>query len=101
MMLAARPAHVHMERAGNFGSSSRTRAAHYPILGNGRSAKLGWQMQDYNPAGAAGNAAAATVDKGEALIANAAAQLAQLLGEISSLPLSTLVDAPRWDTPGD
>lgn len=101
MMLAARPAYVHMERARNFGSTSRLRAAQYPILGNGRSAKLGWQMQDYHPAGAAGNAAAATVDKGEALIANAANGLAQLLAEISSLPLSTLVDAPRWDAGTD
>lgn len=97
MMLAARPAFVHMEHARNFGSTSRTRAALYPLLGDGRSAKLGWQMQDYNPAGAAGNAAAATADKGAALIANAAAGLAQLLAEISSLPLSTLVDGPRWD----
>jgi creatinine amidohydrolase len=97
MLLATRPAFVHMELARNFGSTSRTRAAQYPILGNGRSAKLGWQMQDYNPEGAAGNAAAATAAKGEALVTNAAAHLAQLLAEISRLPLSTLVDGPRWD----
>ncbi len=99
MMLAMRPQHVRMERARNFASTSRTRAAQYPILGNGRSAKLGWQMQDYNPQGAAGNAAAATVHKGEALIASAAEQLALLLAEISRLPLSTLVDGPAFPGP--
>ncbi len=96
MMLAAQPRHVHMARARNFASTSRSRAAQYPILGNGKSAKLGWQMQDYNAQGAAGNAAAATAEKGEALIASSAEQLALLLAEISRLPLSTLVDGPDF-----
>jgi creatinine amidohydrolase len=63
------------------------------VLGNGRSAKLGWAMQDYNPQGAAGNAAAATTGKGQAVLHAAATQLAALLQEIASLPLSTV--APR------
>lgn len=91
MMLALRPEAVRMAKASNFGSSSRERAAAYPVLGNGRSAKLGWQMQDYNPQGAAGNAAAATADKGRALLDAAAQRLAALLEEISSLPLTTLL----------
>ena len=90
MMLAARPQHVDMAQARDFASSAEQRAQHYPILGNGKSAKLGWQMQDYNPAGAVGNAAGATAQQGAALIASAAEQLALLLQEISSLPLSTL-----------
>lgn len=96
MMLAARPQWVDMARAQDFRSTAQLRAADYPILGNGRSAKLGWQMQDYNPHGAAGNAAAATADKGRALIAAAGQQLALLLAEISRLPLSTLVDRPAF-----
>jgi creatinine amidohydrolase len=47
-------------------------------------------MQDYNPAGAAGNAAAATAQKGQALIEAAGRSLAQLLLEIDRLPASTL-----------
>lgn len=94
IMLAARPGLVDMAQARDFGSSSRERAARYALLGDGRSAKLGWQMQDYNPEGAAGNAAAATADKGHALIEAAATQLALLLAEFSRLPLSTLVDKP-------
>ena len=94
MMLAIRPALVDMEQARDFASTSRQRARDYPILGNGRSARLAWQMQDYNPQGAAGNAAAATADKGRALVASAATQLALLLAEFSRLPLSTLVERP-------
>jgi creatinine amidohydrolase len=92
MMLALQPAQVHMEHARDFKSSAQQRAAQYPVLGNGHSAKLGWQMQDYNTRGAAGNAAAATAHKGQAVVAAAGAKLALLLAEISSLPLSTLVD---------
>ena len=90
MMLALREKYVDMKLARNFGSSSEERAALYPILGNGTSAKLGWQMQDYNPAGAAGNAAAATAAKGRALIDAAGLKFALMLREVSALPLSTL-----------
>jgi creatinine amidohydrolase len=83
-----------MAQAQHFHSSSQDRAAHYPILGNGRSAKLGWQMQDYNPQGAVGNAAAATAGKGQAVIGAAAQQLALLLQEMVRLPLSTLHQRP-------
>ena len=94
MMLALRPQWVAMEQARDFPSTSQTRAEQYPILGNGRSAKLGWQMQDYNAAGAAGNAANATAAKGRAVIDAAGLQLAQLLQELARLPLSTLVERP-------
>lgn len=90
VMLALQPQRVRMDLAQNFSSSAEQRAANFPILGNGRSAKLAWQMQDYNPAGAAGNAAAATAQKGQALVEAAGRSLAQLLLEIDRLPDSTL-----------
>jgi creatinine amidohydrolase len=90
LMLALSPATVRIAQARNFTSTSRERAARYPVLGNGRSAKLGWAMQDYNPQGAAGNAAAATPQKGQVVLDAAARQLALLLREIADLPLSTL-----------
>jgi creatinine amidohydrolase len=90
MMLALAPGQVAMAAARNFDSASRPRAAGYPILGNGRSAKLGWAMEDYNADGAAGNAAAATPAKGQAVIDAAARELALLLAEVSRLPLSML-----------
>jgi creatinine amidohydrolase len=92
MMLALAPQRVRMAEACDFKSTSQQRANAYPILGNGRSAKLGWHMQDYNTRGAAGNAAAATPEHGRALVEAAGTQLAALLQEFSQLPLSTLVD---------
>ena len=90
VMLALKPQLVKMSEAQNFRSSSEDRARHFPILGNGRSAKLAWQMQDYNPAGAAGNAAAATAIKGQVLLDAAGRALADLLLEIDRLPANTI-----------
>jgi creatinine amidohydrolase len=96
MMLALQPAQVDMSQARDFRSTSQDRAQAFEILGNGRSAKLGWQMQDYHPQGAAGNAARATAAKGQAVVQAAGHQLARLLQEVDRLPLSTLVDRPQF-----
>jgi creatinine amidohydrolase len=92
MMLALAPGLVDMAKAENFASSSEDRAKQFAILGNGKSAKLGWQMQDYNAAGAVGNAAAATAEKGRAVLDAAGRALAQVLAEIHQLPADTLRD---------
>jgi len=93
MMLALAPELVDMAQAQNFASTSQDRAKRYDILGNGKSAKLGWQMQDYNPQGAVGNAAAASADKGRAVVDAAGRALARLLGEVHALPLAMLQDS--------
>jgi creatinine amidohydrolase len=92
MMLALAPDQVDMGAARDFASASgeRSRGGGYPILADGKSARLGWAIEDYNPEGAVGNAAAASAGKGRALIDAAAAQLARLLAELSRLPLSTV-----------
>ena len=94
MMLALDPSHVDMTKAQDFHSTSQDRAQRFAILGNGKSAKLGWQTQDYNPAGAVGNAAAATAAKGQAMVNAAAHALAQLLAEVDSLSDDTLRAVP-------
>jgi creatinine amidohydrolase len=94
MMLALDPQRVDMTLAKNFHSTSQDRAQQFAILGNGKSAKLGWQMQDYNPAGAVGNAAAATADTGHQVVEAAGRSLACLLAELDQLPMSTLVAWP-------
>ena len=94
MMLALKPGRVAMEQAQHFASASQQRAQQFPILGNGKSAKLAWQMQDYNPAGAVGNAAAATAAQGRAVLDAAGRALATLLAEIDRLPPDTLAPAP-------
>lgn len=94
MMLALRPERVDMQHAGRFDSSSRQRAALFPTLGDGRSAKLAWQIQDYNPSGAVGDAAAATAAQGQVLLDATGRALARVLAEIDRLPLQTLVPGP-------
>ena len=48
-------------------------------------------MQDYNAQGAAGDASAASADKGEALLQSAGELLAQMLQEISQIPLNQVL----------
>jgi creatinine amidohydrolase len=85
MMLALHPDKVDMAQAQDFHSSSRDRARQHAILGNGSSAKLAWAAQDLNPQGAAGNAAAATADKGRAVLQASGLALAALLREIGQM----------------
>ena len=96
MMLALKPAQVDMTQAQDFHSSAQDRAQKFSILGDGRSAKLAWQMQDYNPQGAVGNAAAATAENGHALLGAAGRSLARLLLEIDRLPADTLRSRPAF-----
>ena len=97
MMRALRPDLVRMDKAEYFRSTSQQRAERFDILGNGKSAKLGWMMQDVNPQGAAGNAAAATAENGRALLDAAGRALAQLLQEIDRLPPDTLSERTAFD----
>jgi creatinine amidohydrolase len=99
MMLALAPDRVNPAQAKAFTSTSAQRAATYPVLGNGRSAKWGWQMQDYNPEGAVGRADLATVAFGNALVSAAGQALAALLQEVASLPLTMLVPKPHGGGP--
>ncbi len=85
MMLALHPERVDMQQATNFASSSQERAQKFPIMGNGSSVKLAWAAQDLNASGAAGNAAAATADKGRAVLNVNGQALASLLAEFNSL----------------
>jgi creatinine amidohydrolase len=94
MMLALDPTRVDMAQARNFASKAQARASQFEILGNGKSARLGWQTQDYHPAGAVGDAASATAAKGQALVDAAGLALARLLTEVDRLPADTLLSRP-------
>jgi creatinine amidohydrolase len=96
MLLALRSDRVRMDRAEYFRSTSQDRAQRFAILGNGRSAKLGWMMQDYNANGAVGNASAATAANGQALLDAAGRALARLLAEIDQLPPDTLTEKTAY-----
>ena len=85
-MLQIAPELVRMQVAQNFMSASADRSNNYEILGDGKSAKLGWHIQDYNPLGAVGDAKSATAEKGEKLLQSAGFQLAKLLQELITMP---------------
>src|SRR5690606_8718522 len=86
LMRALKPQRVRMDLAQDFRSSSEQRAERFAILGNGRCAKFAWAAQDLHPAGAAGDARAATAQNGRALLDAAGRALAQLLVEIDHRP---------------
>ena len=92
LMLALNPHLVDMSVASDFESSAQSRAREYEILGNGKTAKFAWQIQDYNASGAVGNAASATAQLGQQTLKAAGKALARLLGEVERIPLSTLVE---------
>lgn len=87
LMLALKPAAVRTDQAQDWRSAAQDRAQHFALLGDGRSAKLYWQTQDYNPSGAVGNAAAASAEWGTQVLQAAGRALAQLVQEISEVPL--------------
>ena len=97
MMLALHPGLVRMEHARDFVPRNAALARDNTHLGLGNAGKLGWQMQDLNAAGVAGNAGAATAEKGRAFIDHAARQIARLLVEVHRLPLTWLNTAANPD----
>ena len=86
MMLHLRPELVAKEFVADFPSQARELDSAFALLqsdpGGGRMGGFGWMMQDLHPSGAAGDARAATAEKGRALVDHAARRLADLLGEI-------------------
>lgn len=86
VMLHLRPDLVRQEALADFPSSGRSLAARGGVLGLEEPAGLGWMMQDVNPDGACGNAAAATAPKGERLLNHWADRLVTLLGEVALHP---------------
>jgi creatinine amidohydrolase len=94
LMLALAPDRVRPGKLRDFRNSTADWDGHAGLRAGGAVA-FGWQAQDLNPHGAVGNAAAATAELGEAVLARAAAALAGLLAEISALDADAwLKDAP-------
>ncbi len=90
MMLALHPEKVAMDRARDFDSLSERLERNFRHLGLGIGVRLGWQSQDLNPAGAVGNAAAATAATGQAIIDHVAQRLVELFEDVHRLPVSLL-----------
>ena len=90
VMLALHPERVRMDKAERFGSRQAefaTRFAHLRAYGPHA---FGWKMSDLNPKGVAGDASAATAEKGEALIAHTLRGLVALLEDVAAFDADTL-----------
>jgi creatinine amidohydrolase len=90
MMLALHPDLVRMERARNFQSVSERLDRNFSHVGLSAGVRLGWQAQDLNPAGAVGDAAAATAELGQRIIDHVADELVGLFDDVYRLPVSLL-----------
>ena len=91
VMLALHPDLVNMKKAKKFSSrqSNLLRTNTY-LHAYGRHA-FGWKMQDLNPVGVAGNARAATAEKGKALLDHAVTGLVQLLKEVNRFDVAQFI----------
>lgn len=90
VMLALCPERVDMTKAENFSSRQSEYAARFTHLRAYGPHAFGWKMSDLNPKGVAGNAAAATAEKGERLIAHSVAGIIALLRDVDGFDVRAL-----------
>lgn len=90
VMLALHPDKVDMAKAADFPSRQTEFATRFKHLRAYGPHAFGWKMADLNPQGVAGNAAAATAEKGEALIAHAVKGLVELLEDVDAFDVTQL-----------
>ncbi len=94
LMLTFRPDLVRRDALDNFASQSAAVEADFTWLRVGRPTGFGWMTQDLNPAGATGNAAAASAEKGEASADYGATAFIELLQDVEAFDLSRLREPP-------
>ncbi|MBB4578688.1 creatinine amidohydrolase [Rhizobium aethiopicum] len=90
VMLALHPDKVDMAKAEDFPSRQTEFVTRFKHLRAYGPHAFGWKMSDLNKQGVAGNAAAATAEKGEALIAHAVKGLVELLEDVDAFDLGEL-----------
>jgi creatinine amidohydrolase len=83
VMLALTPDVVHMDKARNFVSRWQLAANAAPSLHPQAGSPLAWQAQDLQPAGAVGDASAATAEIGNQLLDHAAQNMLRLWTQVA------------------
>jgi creatinine amidohydrolase len=96
VMLHLRPDDVRPAQFRRFRSMTEDLAEENRFLSITPSGKLGWQMHDINPHGAAGDATLATADKGAAVLDHVGRRFSELLQEVDRFPLERLANQPAW-----
>lgn len=87
LMLALAPGAVRRELARDFTPATVRMDRQFRVLSAGRPAAFAWMAQDLHPSGAIGNAANATAETGERLLAHGVAVFIELLGEVDRFEL--------------
>ncbi|MBC2772207.1 creatininase family protein [Rhizobium sp. AQ_MP] len=93
VMLALAPEKVDMSKAKAFPSRQSEFAQRFRHLRAYGPHAFGWKMSDLNPDGVAGNAAAATAQRGEALLKHAVNGLLELIEDVHSFDAATMTRA--------
>lgn len=93
VMLALYPQQVAMEKAQAFSSRQREFSNRFKHLRAYGPHAFGWKMSDLNPLGVAGNAAAASAEKGEKIIAHAVRGLIELLQDVHAFDVSAFASS--------
>jgi len=94
LTLAFRPDAVKMDRARDFASAGEATAAEFKRLRAAQPLGFAWMASDLNPEGAVGEAASASVAKGEAAADHGADAFVELLGDVIAFDLARLVRGP-------
>jgi creatinine amidohydrolase len=94
IMLAHQPRAVRTEQIGDFPSAALGMEQEFKWLRPERPSGFGWAVQDLHPAGAVGDASAATAPKGAAALAYGAQAFIELLGEVDRFELTRLRGGP-------
>ena len=90
VMLALHPERVDMSKAERFGSRQAEFSARFAHLRAYGPHAFGWKMSDLNPKGVAGDASAASAQKGERLIAHAVRGLVALIEDVAAFDTGAL-----------
>lgn len=93
VMLALYPDKVDMEKAASFGSKQSEYQEKFKHLRAYGPHAFGWKMSDLNPLGVAGDAKAATAERGEALLAHAVSGIIELLEDVDRFDMSAFSTA--------
>jgi creatinine amidohydrolase len=94
LMLAMQPEAVKKDKAADFTPASLAMEREFARLRADRPAGFGWMAQDLNPAGALGNASAASREKGEAAAEYGARAFVELLQDVHRFDLKRLKQGP-------
>ncbi|MEM5583118.1 creatininase family protein [Roseibium sp. AS2] len=90
LMLHLRPDLVRMDAATDFLSEQQRYLTDFKHLRGHGKAQYGWMAEDLNPAGALGNAARATPDKGRSSLDHAARGFIELLQDVNAFDVGRL-----------